>query len=140
VANPDMHATGGLEELDDFAKCEIAQKSDWLDLYANPYYFGCEADDPSIAFGDTNKFHAKLNALYSSDIGQFDVIDMREPLQEAFELVEDGIVNREDFEAFTFSDVVRFIGALNPNFSDGTRVAGEARSVLAQTATGAAAE
>jgi predicted TIM-barrel fold metal-dependent hydrolase len=140
--DPDMHATGGLEELDDFAKCEITQKTDWIDLYAKPYYFGCEADDPStaIAFGDTNKFKAKLNALYSSDIGHFDVIDMREPLQEAFELVEDGVVNLDDFEAFTFSNVVRLMGTQNPNFFDGTLVAGEARAVLAQTSTGTAAE
>jgi predicted TIM-barrel fold metal-dependent hydrolase len=140
--DPDMHGTGGLEQLDDFAKCEIAQKSDWLDLYTKPYYFGCEADDPSIAiaFGDTNRFHAKLNALYSSDIGHFDVIDMREPLQEAFELVEDNVVSLDDFEAFTFSNVVRLMGTQNPAFFDGTRVAGEAKAVLAQTSTGVAAE
>ena len=140
--DPDMHGTGGLAELDDFAKCQIAKKTDWLDLYTKPYYFGCEADDPSIAiaFGDTNKFHAKLNALYSSDIGHFDVIDMREPLQEAFELVEDGVISLSDFESFTFSNVVRLMGTQNPNFFDGTRIAGEARAVLAQTPTGVAAE
>jgi predicted TIM-barrel fold metal-dependent hydrolase len=140
--DPDMHGTGGLAELDDFAKCEITRKSDWLDLYAKPYYFGCEADDPSIAiaFGDTNKFKAKLNALYSSDVGHFDVIDMREPLQEAFELVEDGVVNLDDFAAFTFGNVVRLMGGQNPGFFDGTRVAGEARAVLAQTSSGLAAE
>jgi predicted TIM-barrel fold metal-dependent hydrolase len=134
---PDMHGTGRLEELDDFAKCKITCKQDWLDLYAVPYYFGCEADDPSIAiaFGNTNKFHAKLNALYSSDIGHFDVIDMREPLQEAYELVEDNIINHDDFEAFTFSNVVRLMGTQNPNFFDGTRIAKEAKAVLAQTPT-----
>jgi hypothetical protein len=99
-----------------------------------PYYFGCEADDPSIAiaFSKTNKFQAKLNALYSSDIGHFDVIDMREPLQEAYELVEDNIITLDDFEAFTFSNVVRLMGTQNPNFFDGTRVAKEAKAVLAQ--------
>ena len=139
--DPDMHGTGGLEELDDFARCKITCKQDWLDLYAVPYYFGCEADDPSIAvaFGDTNKFHVKLNALYSSDIGHFDVIDMREPLQEAYELVEDNIINHDDFEAFTFSNVVRLMGTQNPDFFDGTRVAKEAKAVLAQTPTRIAA-
>lgn len=140
--DPDMHGTGGLTELDDFAKCQITKKTDWIDLYVKPYYFGCEADDPSIAvaFGNTNKFNAKLNALYSSDIGHFDVIDMREPLQEAFELVEDQVIGLEHFEAFTFSNVVKLMGAQNPNFFDGTSVAGEARAVLAQTPTGIAAE
>lgn len=132
--DPDLHSTGGLEELDDFAKCKITRKQDWIDLYAVPYYFGCEADDPSIAiaFSKTNKFQAKLNALYSSDIGHFDVIDMREPLQEAYELVEDNIITLDDFEAFTFSNVVRLMGTQNPNFFDGTRVAKEAKAVLAQ--------
>jgi predicted TIM-barrel fold metal-dependent hydrolase len=139
--DPDMHSTGGLEELDDFAKCKITCKQDWLDLYVEPYYFGCEADDPSIAvaFGDTNKYHAKFNALYSSDIGHFDVIDMREPLQEAYELVEDNIITHDDFEAFTFSNVVRLMGTQNPNFFDGTSVAEEAKAVLAQTPTTVAA-
>ncbi len=140
--DPDMHGTGGLEDLDDFAKCKITCKQDWIDLYAEPYYFGCEADDPSIAtaFGDTNKFHVKLNALYSSDIGHFDVIDMRQPLQEAYELVEDNIINHDDFEAFTFSNVVRLMGTQNPNFFDGTSVAKEAKAVLEQTPTLVAAE
>lgn len=140
--DPDMHGTGGLEDLDDFAKCKITSKQDWLDLYTEPYYFGCEADDPSIAvaFGDTNKFQVKLNALYSSDIGHFDVIDMRQPLQEAYELVEDNIINHEDFEAFTFSNVVRLMGTQNPNFFDGTKVAEEAKAVLAQKASPAAAD
>ena len=84
--------TGGRAELDDFAACKITRKEDWIDLYAKPFYFGCEADDRmnATAFGRGNPFGAKLNAIYSSDIGHFDVIDMRDPLPEAYELVEDG--------------------------------------------------
>src|SRR5947199_4418220 len=37
--------TGNRTELDDFALCKITRKQDWIDLYANPFYFGCEADD-----------------------------------------------------------------------------------------------
>src|SRR5262245_18558350 len=36
--------TGGVP-LDDYHFCKIAQKQDWIDLFATPYYFGCEADD-----------------------------------------------------------------------------------------------
>ena len=45
--------TGGVADLDDFAACKITRKEDWVDLYAKPYYFGCEADDRmnAIAFG-----------------------------------------------------------------------------------------
>jgi hypothetical protein len=40
-----QHLTGGREELDDFAACKITRKEEWIDLYAQPYYFGFEADD-----------------------------------------------------------------------------------------------
>ena len=139
-----MNLTGGVTELDDFAACKITRKQDWVDLYATPYYFGCEADDRTIAwaFGKTNPFGAKLNAIYSSDIGHFDVIDMRDPLPEAYELVEDGFLSNEDFRNFTFANTVRLWGTQNPEFFAGTRVAGEAAALLAATRipTRAAAE
>ena len=84
--------TGGIDNLDDFAACKLTRKEDWVDLYVKPYYFGCEADDRmnATAYHKLNPFGAQLNAISSSDIGHFDVIDMREPLPEAYELVEDG--------------------------------------------------
>ena len=39
------YLTGGVDNLDDFAACKFTRKEDWVDLYAKPYYFGCEADD-----------------------------------------------------------------------------------------------
>jgi predicted TIM-barrel fold metal-dependent hydrolase len=132
-----MDLTGGLTELDDFAACKITRKEDWVDLYAKPYYFGCEADDRTIswAFGQTNPFRARLNAIYSSDIGHFDVIDMRDPLAEAYELVEDGFLSDDDFRDFVFANTVRLWGTQNPKFFAGTRVAKEAAAVLAQAQT-----
>jgi len=129
-----MNLTGGLTELDDFAACKITRKEDWVDLYAKPYYFGCEADDRTIswAFGQTNPFHAKLNAIYSSDIGHFDVIDMRDPLPEAYELVEDGFLSDDNFSDFVFGNTVRLWGTQNPQFFEGTKVAKEAAALLAQ--------
>jgi len=41
--------TGGIANLDDYSACEISQKRDWRDLFVTPFYFGCEADDPSNA-------------------------------------------------------------------------------------------
>jgi len=140
--DPEQQGTGGLEELDDFAKCKITRKEDWCDLFSTPFYFGCEADDRmnAIAFGKTNPFGAKLNAIYSSDIGHFDVIDMRDPLPEAYELVEDGFITEDNFHDFVFGNSVRLWGTQNPNFFDGTRVAKEAKALLGQTAMQAAAE
>jgi hypothetical protein len=86
-----MSLVGNVENIDDFATCKITRKEDWVDLYAKPYYFGCEADDRmnAAAFGKNNPFGSGLKAIFSSDIGHFDVIDMRHPLPEAYELVED---------------------------------------------------
>src|SRR5438552_11123278 len=124
--------TGNRTELDDFAACKITRKQDWLDLYANPFYFGCEADDRmnATAFGKGNPFGAKLNAIFSSDIGHFDVIDFRDPLPQAHELVEKGLITDDDFRDFVFANSVRLWGTQNPRFFEGTRVAKEAAAVL----------
>lgn len=140
--NPEAHLTGGRAELDDFAACKITCKEDWVDLYAKPYYFGCEADDRMnvCAFSRANPFGAQLSAIYSSDIGHFDVIDMRDPLPEAYELVEDGLITEGNFRDFTFANSVRLWGKQNPRFFEGTVVAKEAAALLAQSTLRAAAE
>jgi predicted TIM-barrel fold metal-dependent hydrolase len=136
----DASLTGGIENLDDFSACRITRKEDWVDLYARPFYFGCEADDRTNAwaFGRGNPFGAKLHALYSSDIGHFDVIDMRDPLPEAWELVEDGLIGADDFRAFTFANAVHLWGTQNPRFFEGTAVAKAAAEELARVPAGAA--
>src|SRR2546429_362916 len=132
----DANLTGGVEDLDDFSACKITRKEDWVDLYAKPFYFGCEADDRmnGTAFSKNNPFGAKLNALYSSDIGHFDVIDMRDPLPEAYELVEDGVISDDNFRDFTSANAVHLWGTQNPRFFEGTAVAKEAAAELARAA------
>jgi hypothetical protein len=49
----------------------------------------------ATAFGRNNPFGSKLNAIFSSDIGHSDVIDMCDPLPEAYELVEDGHITAD---------------------------------------------
>jgi hypothetical protein len=70
------------------------------------------------------------------------VIDMRHPLLEAYELVEDGHITADNFRDFTFANAVKLWGTQNPRFFEGTRVAKEAAALLAvaQTPTLAAAE
>jgi hypothetical protein len=77
---------------------------------------------------------ARINAIYSSDIGHFDVVDMRDPLPEAFELVEDGFITADDFRDFTFANAVRLWGTQNPRFFEGTAVAKEAAALLKSSA------
>jgi hypothetical protein len=123
--------TGGVA-LDDYQFCKITQKQDWIDLFATPYYFGCEADDRmnAVAFGKMMPLGARINAMFSSDIGHFDVVDMRDPLPEAYELVEDGHITESDFCDFVFGNSVRLWGTQNPRFFEGTRVAKEAAALL----------
>ena len=128
----EAHLTGNRDELDDFAACKFTRKEDWVELYAKPYYFGCEADDRmnATAFSKGIPFGAQLNAIYSSDIGHFDVIDFRDPLPEAYELVEDGHITPDNFRDFVFENSVRLWGKQNPAFFAGTVVAKEAAAVL----------
>jgi len=132
--DPEADLTGGLANLDDFSACKITRKEDWRDLFITPFYFGCEADDRTNAWAfatKNNPFNAQINAIYSSDIGHFDVIDMRDPLPEAYELVEDGLLTDDNFRDFVFANAVRLWGTQNPKFFEGTRVAKEAAAVLA---------
>lgn len=127
-------STAGQTELDDYAPCEIADEKDIRDLFVPNFYFGCEADDRMNATAfDTraNPFDARLNALFSSDIGHFDVIHMDRVLPHAWELVEDGVMSRDDFREFTFANPARFWAANNPDFFTGTVVESAVSELLA---------
>jgi predicted TIM-barrel fold metal-dependent hydrolase len=129
--------TGGVEDLDDYFRCKIEKKSDLKDLFVPRFYFGCEADDPTNAWAfnrKANPMGARLNALFSSDVGHFDVPDMAEVVPEAYELVEHGLIDDNDFRDFMFTNAVRFWGEVNPDFFKGTVVEKAAAQVLAQGA------
>ena len=134
--------TGGIEDLDDYFRCKIGAKSDIRDLFVPRFYFGCEADDPVNAWAfnkKANPMGARLNAIFSSDIGHFDVPDMTEVVPEAYELVEHELIDENDFRDFMFANAVRFWGEVNPDFFKGTVVEKAAAQVLAQPAGAAAA-
>jgi len=124
---------GGVEDPDDYFRCKIEKKQDIRDLFVPRFYFGCEADDPANAwaFNDrANPLRAKLNAIFSSDIGHFDVPDMTDVVPEAYELVEHGLLTDDDFRDFMFANAVRFWGEVNPDFFKGTTVEKQAAEVL----------
>ena len=125
--------TGGLEDLDDYFRCRITKKEDIRDLFVPRFYFGCEADDPTNAWAfnrQASPMGARLNALFSSDIGHFDVPDMTDVVPEAYELVEHGLITDDDFQDFMFTNAVRFWGEVNPDFFKGTIVEKPAQEVL----------
>jgi hypothetical protein len=129
--------TGGVEDVDDYFRCQIERKQDIRDLFVPRFYFGCEADDPANAWAfntKANPMRARLNAIFSSDIGHFDVPDMTEVVPEAYELVEHGLLDDNDFRDFMFGNAVRFWGEVNPDFFRGTTVEKAAAQVLAAPA------
>ena len=96
------------------------------------FFFGCEAEDPSVRWALDGKLpmNARLQVLFGSDIGHWDVTDMRRVLADAHEMVDDGRVSPDDFRDFTFANAVRLHGRHQPEFFRGTSVEHEARAVL----------
>jgi predicted TIM-barrel fold metal-dependent hydrolase len=110
---------------DDFAATGIATMDDLLERLVPNYYYGCEADDRMNATAFDARLlpgRRKLNAIFSSDFGHWDVADMSDVLAEAHELVEEGIIGADDFEAFVFRNPVRLFAGMNPDFFRGTAV------------------
>jgi hypothetical protein len=126
-------AAQGPAVIDDYAACGITRAEDIRDLFTQNFYFGCEADDPMNAWGfnrKVNPYGARVKALFGSDIGHFDVPDMREVLVEAHELVDEAIISEDDFRDFVFTYPVEFWAGMNPNFFKGTVVEHQAASLL----------
>lgn len=127
--------------LDEWAACEIEAPEDFVGLFAEPFFFGCEADDPltTTAFNTkVNPFGSRLQAMFGSDVAHWDVPDMAEVLEEVWEMVDDGLITEADLRDFTFTNPVRFFTKANPGFFDGTVVEGAvAEQLQADGADGA---
>lgn len=127
------HLLGDVEAVDDFARCGITHPADIRDLFVSNFYFGCEADDPVNAWAfrsQVNPFNVKLHAIMGSDIGHFDVVDMTTVLAEAHELVDDGLLDEDDFRDFVFGNPVRLWAGANPDFFKGTAIEKQAADYL----------
>jgi predicted TIM-barrel fold metal-dependent hydrolase len=127
-------SVGQIADLDDYAACRIERPEDLRALFAERFYFGCEAEDRMTAWAfnrRVNPLGARLNPLFGSDVGHFDVSDMSAVLPEAHELVEEGLISESDFRDFTFANAVRLWGTTNPDFFSGTVVEKAASELLA---------
>ena len=132
-----MRAPEDPTTLDEWAACAISRAEDIRDLFVPRFYFGCEADDPLTATAfDTrlNAFGARLQAMFGSDVAHWDVPDMTAVVPEAWEMVERGLLSKDDFRDFVCTNPMRFVLAQNPAFFDGTVVEATARSLVAHTA------
>ena len=126
--------------LDEWAALAIERPEDLRDLFVPRFFFGCEADDPltTTAFNTkVNPFGARLQAMFGSDIAHWDVPDMSEVTEEAWEMVDHGLITEDDFRDFVFVNPVRFFTGGNPRFFEGTVVEGAVDGLLAGVGPGA---
>jgi hypothetical protein len=117
------------EVIDDFVAAGITSVADLRQQFADHLYFGCEADDVTTAWAFDPHGNHRLKPMFSSDVSHFDVVDMTEVLEEAYELVEHGLITEENFREFVFTNAASLHTALNPAFFQGTVV----QDAVAQT-------
>jgi len=60
--------------------------------------------------------------MFASDIGHWDVPDLRGVLPEAWELVDHGLLDEAQFRDFTCGNIVHMLTAGNRDFFAGTAV------------------
>jgi len=124
----------GAWERDEFEASGLREEAQLRDVFANQFYFGCEADDRSVyrAFhARGNPFGITLRAFFSSDIGHWDVPRMSDVLLESRKLVDQGLLGAAEYHAFAFENPARLHLEMNPRFFEGTAVEGAARNLLA---------
>jgi hypothetical protein len=119
------------ETWDEFGAVQITNKADIRRLFLENFYFGCEADDPITAWSFDRRLDIPVKSFFGSDISHFDVVDMTEVLEEAYELVEHELITEQDFRRFTFTNAVLLHGRMNPDFFKGTVVEAAAQAELA---------
>jgi hypothetical protein len=111
--------------IDEWAPSGIKHPQDICDIFTRQFYYGCEGDDPLVTLASASKgspFDAKLCALYGSDLGHWDVPEMAEAAEEAYELVEHGVLSEAAFRDIVFTNAVEFWTSGNPDFFKGTAV------------------
>jgi predicted TIM-barrel fold metal-dependent hydrolase len=113
-----------MAERDEWALCGVKSEHDFATMFDN-FFFGCEADDPSVyraLDARANPFRKRLQAVFSSDIGHWDVPDIKVVLLESHDLVDKGLLSGADYRDFVFTYPARLHLKANPRFFAGTAV------------------
>ena len=134
-----LSAVGGEpDDLDEFRAVDIQEGHDIWDRFVPRFFFGCEADDRTVAFAfsHANAFGAKLQPILSSDISHWDVDEMADVVANSFRLVQKGILSEDQYEDFVCRYPFRLFSGANPEFFDGTAVAAYAQRALTRSVTG----
>jgi len=118
--------------VNDFEAAGVKSRDDIIRQITTNCFFGCEADDrlAGIAF-DTNRLPGDkpMRPIFSSDIGHWDVAHMDEVLPEAYEHLEHGWMDKNQFRDFMCDNAVRLFRGANPDFFKGTLVETHAANV-----------
>lgn len=112
-------------DQDEWRHVAADSKEQLIDLFAPSFYFGCEADDRTIAyaFSPANSRGFELKPIFSSDIGHWDAGDVSGVVAESYELVEDGVLTEAQYAKFVFENPASLFLGQNPGFFEGTPVA-----------------
>jgi predicted TIM-barrel fold metal-dependent hydrolase len=112
--------------VNDFEAAGISDVSDIVRQITTQCFFGCEADDASTG----QAFEARrlpgrstLSPIFSSDIGHWDVAHIAEVVPEAYEQVEKGWLDKQQFRAFMCDNALRMYTEMDPGFFEGTVLA-----------------
>ena len=113
-------------DRDDWRHLKADNEEDLVALFAKRFYFGCEADDKTIAFAFSraNPLGARLRPILSSDLGHWDAGDLEGILPAAWELVEAKLLDEEQFCELVWRNPGRLFLRANPRFFSGTVVDG----------------
>ena len=121
------------DRIDDFDAIGMQTEEDAGARFIDRFYFGCEADDPTVGLA----FHSNalplgrpLNAILGSDISHWDVTDMTTVVAEAWHAVERGGMTESDFRDFVFCNPVRLHAGMNRNFFKSTRAEAAVEKLL----------
>ena len=105
--------------IDDFAATSVESISDICKRFVPNFYFGCEVDDTMTITAFDERLmpeNSRLNAMMSSDMGHWDVTDMTRILEEAYGLVERGLMDEQNFRDFVFTNPAALHVKMNPEF------------------------
>src|SRR5262249_30512623 len=120
-------ATGGPPaDRDDWRHVGARGEAELAGLFADRFYFGCEADDRTIAFAFSAAIPAgaRLRPILSSDLGHWDAGDLDGILPAAWGLVTQGLLDEAQFAELVWRNPARLFLRANPRFFAGTALDG----------------
>jgi predicted TIM-barrel fold metal-dependent hydrolase len=100
------------DDHDDWRFLQVDRESELVELFAPRMFFGCEADDRTVAFAfsPANPKGCTMQPVFSSDIAHWDVPDMAAVVAESWELVTKGLIDEAAYRAFVFDNPVKLFG------------------------------